>query len=139
MRTLSRSLVFALLGPLIVFVNVAFPQQQQVLRFRLEPLCNKITLAMSLSSSPSVIPIAGWDDNCGEEPKAPIYGTLVVLPNGGLSIGYTTALPYSIYGFENFDLHTTVEWPPTSNVGSWRDDLGDSGSFVFDILDQPSG
>jgi hypothetical protein len=138
MRLLSRSLMMAALATLIVYVNPAFPQQQ-ILRFRLEPLCNKITLAVGVTSAPSVVSIAGWDDNCGEDPKAPIYGTLIVHANGGLSIGYTTALPYSVYGLDNFDLHTIVEWPASSNVGSWRDDLGDSGTFVFDILDQPSG
>jgi hypothetical protein len=34
---------------------------------------------------------------------------------------------------------TNVEWPAGSDVGFWTDDDGQSGTFVFDILDQKSG
>ena len=32
-----------------------------------------------------------------------------------------------------------MEWPANSDVGSWTDDDGNSGTFLFDILDQKSG
>ena len=60
-------------------------------------------------------------------------------PDGGLSIGYTTSLSFSVYGRSDVGLQTNVEWPANSDVGFWTDDDGESGTFLFDILDQKSG
>jgi hypothetical protein len=113
--------------------------EAQTIRFQLQPLCDKVTLTLMPTSSPSVIGLVGYDDNCGEDPRSPIHGTAVLSPDGSISIGYTTSLPFSVYGRTDVGLQTSVEWPAGANAGSWSDDDGDSGTFLYDVLDQPSG
>ena len=138
MRYFSRSLMAIAPAALAVLATVAVGEAQTY-RFRLQPLCNKVTLTLLPSSSPSVVGVVGYDDNCGEDPRSPIHGTAVLNRDGGFTIGYTTSLAVSVYERTDVGLQTNVEWPANSNVGFWYDDDGDSGSFVFDILDQPSG
>ena len=138
MRLLSRTLMIGSLATVAVLVNAGLGETQ-TLRFQLRPLCNKITLTLMPSSSTSVIGVVGYDDNCGANPRAPIHGTAVLSPGGTITIGYTTSLPFSVYGRADVGLQTSVELPANSNTGSWADDDGNNGSFVFDILDQPSG
>jgi hypothetical protein len=138
MHFLSRSLMMTALAALAALANAALGEAQ-TLRFQLQPLCDKVTLTLVPSPSKSVIGIVGYDDNCGENPRSPVHGTAVLNPDGGISIGYTTSLPVSVYGRTDVGLQTNVEWPADSNVGFWTDDDGNSGKFVFEILDQPSG
>lgn len=138
MHFLSRSLMMTALAALAALANAALGEAQ-TLRFQLQPLCDKVTLTLVPSPSRSVIGIVGYDDNCGENPRSPVHGTAVLNPDGGISIGYTTSLPVSVYGRTDVGLQTNVEWPADSNVGFWTDDDGNSGKFVFEILDQPSG
>ena len=133
-----HSLIGALLASLVVLVSAGLAEAQ-TLRFQLQPLCNKVTLSFSPTPSNAVLSFVGYDDNCGERPHSPIYGTVILNPDGGVTFGYTTSLPYSVYGRTDVGLQTNVEWPGDSNVGFWIDDDGDSGTFVFDLLDQPSG
>ena len=126
------------LATLAALTNVALGEAQ-TLRFQLQPLCNTITLALMPSSSRDLIGVVGYDDNCGENPRSPIHGTAVINPDGSLSIGYTTSLSFSVYRQSDVGLQTNVEWPANSDVGYWNDDDGDSGTFLFDILDQKSG
>ena len=138
MTFLSRSLMMTALATLPALANAALGEAQ-TLRFQLQPLCNTITLALMPSSSKALIGVVGYDDNCGENPRSPIHGTAVINPDGGLSIGYTTSLSYSVYGRSDVGLQTNVEWPASSDVGFWTDDDGESGTFLFEILDQKSG
>ena len=138
MNFLSRSLTMTALATVAALTNAAVGEAQ-TLRFRLQPLCNTITLALMPSSSNDLIGVVGYDDNCGQNPRSPIHGTAVINPDGGLSIGYTTSLSFSVYGQSDVGLQTNVEWPANSDVGYWNDDDGDSGTLLFDILDQKSG
>jgi hypothetical protein len=133
---LVTSVALALaLAPLAT--SKAMAEGPQVVRFRLEPFCNKVSLAVAPSSAPTIIGVFGYDDNCGDAPQLPIYGTAVVNPDGGISLGVTTSIPSS--QCECVAIQTNVQFPPNSNSGVWTDDKGQSGDFVFDILDQPSG
>ena len=138
MNFLSRSLTMTALATLTALTTAALGEAQ-TLRFRLQPLCNTITLALMPSSSRDLIGVVGYDDNCGENPRSPIHGTAVIHPDGSLSIGYTTNLSFSVYRQTDVGLQTNVEWPASSDVGYWHDDDGDSGTLLFDILDQKSG
>ena len=138
MTFLSRSLMMTALATFAALTNAALGEAQ-TLRFQLQPLCNTITLALQPSSSKALIGVVGYDDNCGENPRSPIHGTAVIHPDGSLSIGYTTSLSFSVYRQSDVGLQTNVEWPANSDVGYWNDDDGDSGTFLFDILDQKSG
>jgi hypothetical protein len=138
MHILSRSLMMTALASLAALTSAAIGEAQTI-RFQLQPLCNTVTLALMPSSSNALIGVVGYDDNCGENPRSPIHGTAVLNPDGGISIGYTTSLSFSVYGQTDVGLQTNVEWPANSDVGFWHDDDGASGTFLFDILDQKSG
>src|SRR5512144_1262421 len=97
MRFFSRRSTVAALASISVLVSAGLGEAQ-TLRFQLQPLCDKVTLTLLPSSSSSVIGIVGYDDNCGENPRSPIHGTAVLNPDGSITIGYTTSLPYSLYG-----------------------------------------
>jgi hypothetical protein len=138
MHLLSRSLTMTALAALATLTSATLGEAQTV-RFQLQPLCDTVTLTLLPSPSSAVIGIVGYDDNCGENPRSPIHGTAVMNPDGGITIGYTTSLPFSVYGRTDVGLQTNVEWPANSDVGYWTDDDGNSGTFLFDILDQKSG
>jgi hypothetical protein len=109
-------------------------------RFQLSPWCDQVVLTFIWSGSPDVLQVAGYDDNCGDLPRSPLYGTAVLSPDGSATIGYTTSLPVSVYDRGgDVGLQTNVEIPANSPVGYWSDDDGNSGTFTFDILSQPSG
>ena len=56
----------------------------------------------------------------GESPRsATIHGTAFVNPNGDVTIGYTTILPFSWYERSDVGYQTSVEFPANSNVGTW--------------------
>ena len=138
MHFLSRNLMMTALATLAALTSAALGEAQTV-RFQLQPLCDTVTLTLLPSPSKTVIGVVGYDDNCGENPRSPIHGTAVMNPDGSISIGYTTSLPFSVYGRTDVGLQTNVEWPANSDVGFWTDDDGYSGTFLFDILDQKSG
>ena len=131
MRILSRSLMMVGLATAVVVANAALGEAQTY-RFQLQPFCNKVTLTLLPSSSGSVAGVVGYDDNCGEE-RSPVHGSAILTPDGGFSIGYTTNYPCGCGS------HTTVEWGPNASSGSWTDSDGNSGSYIYDVLDQPSG
>jgi hypothetical protein len=125
------------LAALAVLVNAGL-SEAKVFRFQLQPFCDKVTFAVVPSSADSLIGIVGYGDNCGASPRAPIHGTLVVNPDNSITIGYTTSLPFSVYQASDVAIQTNVEWPAGAKAGVWTNDRGQSGTFVFDILDQPS-
>jgi hypothetical protein len=137
MLWVCRAFMVASLAALAVLVNAGV-SEAQVFRFQLQPFCDKITLAVVPSSAESLIGIVGYDDNCGESPRSPVYGTLVVNPDNSMTIGFTLSLPVSVYQTSDVAVQVNVEWPAGSNAGVWSNDQGQSGTFVFDILDQPS-
>ncbi len=133
-----RTFVVPALTALFVFVN-AGAGEAQTFTFQIKPYCDKIVLTLVPSGSSTVLGVVGYDDNCGDLPRAPIYGTAVLNPDGSVTIGYTTSLPVSVYNRTDVGLQTNVVIPANASVGSWNDDDGNSGTFEFDILDQKSG
>jgi hypothetical protein len=136
---LFRMSVVPALAALSLLLN-ASPGEAQTYRFQISPYCDEIVLTFVATGSPNVLTVVGYDDNCGDLPRSPVYGTAVMNPDGGFTIGYTTSLPVSIYDRGgDVGLQTNVEIPAGSPVGYWSDDDGYSGTFTFDILSQPSG
>jgi len=133
-----RTFVVPSLTALVVFVN-AGPGEAQTFTFQIQPYCDKVVLTLVPSGSSTVLGIVGYDDNCGDLPRSPIYGTAVMNPDGSFTIGYTTSLPVSVYNRTDVGLQTNVVIPANSSVGFWTDDDGNNGTFEFDILDQKSG
>jgi hypothetical protein len=133
-----RTLKLTALAAAVVLVNAAYGEAQ-TWTFRTEPYCNKVTITVVPANSDSVFGIIGYDDNCGQSPRSPIYGTLIVERDGSFTFGYTFSMPYSVYGRTDVAMQVSVEWPATADVGTWLDDEGETGDFVFDILDQKSG
>jgi len=135
---LSRSLMTTALAASAVLLSAALGEAQTY-RFQLQPYCDKLTLTLVPSSSSSIAGIVGYNDNCGDYPRSPIHGTVLVNPDGSFSFGFTTIWSYSVYGNSDVGVQTNVEWPAGSGVGHWYNDDGNSGTFGYDPLDQPSG
>ena len=135
---MARKLAVPSLTGLAVVLGAELAEAQ-TFRFQLEPYCEVVVLTFVPSGSPSVLGVVGYDDNCGENPRSPIHGTAVMNPDGSITIGYTTSLPYSVYQRSDVGLQTNVEIPANGSSGTWVDDDGYSGTFQFDILDQKSG
>ena len=113
--------------------------EAQTLTFRFAPGCAKVTLTLVPTGSPSVVSLVGYEDNCGTDPRSPVYGTAVLNRDGGFTLGFTTSVPVSVSGGPDTAVQTNVEWPAGASSGTWNDDDGNSGTFVFDLLDQKSG
>jgi len=138
MQTMLGRLSVLAIAALAVLSSAAIGEAQTY-RFQLEPLCDRIELTFVPMGSPSVLGVVGYDDNCGENPRSPIHGSAVMNPDGSFTIGFTTSLPYSVYGRDDVGLQTNVEIPIGDSVGYWTDDDGNYGTFIYDILDQKSG
>jgi hypothetical protein len=133
-----RSLVVPSFAAFAVFLNAGLGEAQ-TFRFQLQPLCDTVVLTFVPSASSSVLGVVGYDDNCGQDPRSPISGTAIVNPDGSVTMGFTTSLPFSVYERTDVGLQTNVEIPANSFSGVWRDDDGYTGTFQFDLLDQKSG
>ena len=138
LHTAFRMLVAPSLAALALLAW-AGSSEAQTYRFNIQPYCDVVVLTLVPTGSPNVLSVVGYDDNCGDLPYSPIHGTAVMNPNGTVTIGYTTVWPYSVYQNTDVASQVSVEIPPRSNVGSWTDDDGNSGTFEFDLLDQKSG
>ena len=137
-RRLTVRLVVASMVMLAALVNAGLGEAQSFV-FRFAPGCSKVTLTLVATGSPSVLSLVGYEDNCGKNPRSPVYGTAVLNRDGGVTLGFTTSVPVSVSGGPDTAVQTNVEWPAGASSGTWNDDDGNSGSFVFDVLDQPSG
>ncbi len=139
LSTVCRMTAVTTLGALGLLMSAGLGEAQSTFRFQLEPYCSIVVLTFVPSGSSSVLGVVGYDDNCGDNPRSPIHGTAVLNPDGSITIGYTTSLPYSLYGRSDVGLQTNVEIPATGSSGTWVDDDGYSGTFTLHILDQKSG
>jgi hypothetical protein len=112
---------------LLMGVGVAGIAQAQPLgtyRWQLTPYCNVLTLAVTQIGGQ--YRLEGFDDQCGNGPRAAVTGLVVPNPDATLEFGLTivtstTALP----------AHVDVTFSVATLGGTWRDSAGASGAFVF--------
>lgn len=91
--------------------------------WQLQPYCNRVTVAVVQSGA--VYTLDGWDDECGADQRTLVVGTATLNPNGTIGFG----LHGVTGGGLPLHLDVTISLPHLS--GTWRDNVGASGNFVF--------
>lgn len=112
---------------LVIAVALAWaaPADAQTLgtfRWNTAPFCNVVNVTVIQHGG--VYALVGYEEQCGGNPRLPVYGTAILQANGTIWLGWTT-----IFDFGN-GLHTQATL--ASNLsGSWRDNANQNGTFVF--------
>jgi Chaperone of endosialidase len=96
--------------------------------WQLAPYCNVITVTVTQNGSNYTLD--GYDNQCGGSTRAAVLGMAVPNPTGTVTLGFTIVTPPSAT-----PVHVTTVIDLGSLGGSWSDDQGNSGTFVF----TPSG
>jgi hypothetical protein len=93
-------------------------------RWQLQPFCNVITL--NVTQQGAIYVLDGTDDRCGNgnQPGSAV-GIAYLTPQGLVGFGITTVLPGGT------PVHTEATLSLSSLGGTWRDNAGNSGAFVF--------
>ena len=104
---------------------VAAPVNAQTIgtfRWNVAPFCS--VLNMTVVQEGGVFTLTGFEEQCGDNPRLPVYGTAILQADGTITLGLTTIFP------GGDDLHTYATL--SSNFsGTWRDSAGSQGAFVF--------
>ena len=113
--------------PLIMIGSfaVAAPASAQTLgtfRWNVAPFCSVLNLTVTQYGS--VYALHGFEEQCGGNPRLPVYGVAIIQPNGIIWFGLTT-----IFDFGN-GLHTQVTMLSDFS-GTWRDNANQTGTWVF--------
>lgn len=114
-------IAFVMLGSL----TLAAPASAQTLgtfRWNVAPFCNVLNLTVTQYGS--VYALHGYEEQCGGNPRLPVYGVAFVQPDGPIWFGLTTIFPFGN------GLHTQVTMLSNLN-GSWRDNANQTGTWVF--------
>jgi Chaperone of endosialidase len=94
------------------------------LSWQLTPYCNVLTLAVTQTGSQ--YRLEGYDDQCGSGPRAAVTGLVVPNPDGTLEFGLTIVTTTSA-----LPAHVDVTFTIATLGGTWRDQTGATGAFVF--------
>lgn len=92
-------------------------------RWQLAPYCNTVTL--QLTQANQIYRLEGYDDQCGGGVRAAVSGTAHLNPNGTLSFAVTTTRPDGL----TISTSASITLPAVS--GTWSDEYGNQGTFVF--------
>ncbi len=120
------SVLFAL-GLLVLTTAEAWAQPLGTFRWRTEPYCNILTLAISQDGS--VFTLDGFDDPCDGHPRLPLNGVAIPQADGSITLGLNVL---SVQGGAPVTLEATVNLPTVN--GTWRDSAGNTGTLTFNPL-----
>ena len=104
---------------------LAVPASAQTLgtfRWNVAPFCSVLNLTVTQYGS--VYALHGYEEQCGGNPRLPVYGVAILQANGTIWMGLTT-----IFDFGN-GLHTQVTMLSDFS-GTWRDNAAQTGTWVF--------
>ncbi len=96
--------------------------------FQLAPYCNVVTL--NVRQDGAVYTLDGFDNQCGASARASASGMAFLNPNGTIGIGLTI-----VPSPGGASVHVDASINASTLTGTWSDDHGNSGGFLF----TPSG
>jgi Chaperone of endosialidase len=96
--------------------------------WQLAPYCNVISVTVTQNGSNYTLD--GYDNQCGGSTRAAVVGMAVPNPTGTVTLGFAIVTPPNAT-----PVHVTTAIDLGSLGGSWSDDQGNTGTFVF----TPSG
>lgn len=117
-------LSLALIALIASSAPVAFAQPLGTFRWQFAPYCNVVTLYVVQQSN--TLALSGTDDQCGGPVAAAAVGTAHQNPNGSISISLVVTRP------DGLAISSTIDFNLASLTGAWKDDAGNSGTFVTD-------
>jgi hypothetical protein len=88
------------------------------------PYCNVLTV--NVTQSGAVYTLDGYDSQCGAGERAAAVGMAFINPNGTVGLGFTIV---NAPGGMPVHIDATISLATLS--GTWRDNGGSTGSFVF--------
>lgn len=91
--------------------------------WQLQPYCNRVTVAVTQSGA--IYTLDGWDDGCQADQRTLVVGTATLNLNGTIGFGL-----HGVTG-GGLPLHLDVTISLPHLTGTWRDNTGASGPFVF--------
>lgn len=125
------SVSVALVAVMASAIPSAFAQPIGTFRWQFAPYCNVVTL--DAVQQATTITLSGFDDQCGASVAAAASGTAHLNPNGSVSVALTVTRPDGIV------LSSSIEVNVVTISGPWKDEAGNSGTFVFSPPSPASG
>lgn len=99
-------------------------QSLGMLRWRLDPFCNVVTLTVTQTGS--VFTLDGYDDQCSLPQRAPVTGVATFNPDGTVGFGFTIVTTPG-----GKPVHVDARISTATLNGPWIDSVGNSGTFTF--------
>ncbi len=94
-------------------------------RWRTAPYCN--VMNVTVTQVGNFYRLEGYDEQCGGNPRQPLWGIGVVQPNGSITFGFSQVMtPGSV---KPVTIRASIGLSDLS--GSWADNAGSSGTFEF--------
>lgn len=119
---MKRCVYSLVLIAVLAWTTPAEAQSLGTFRWRLASFCSVLNLTVIQYGG--VYSLIGYEEQCGGNPRLPVYGTAMLQADGTIWMGLTT-----IFDFGN-GLHTRVTLN-SSLSGTWRDNANQSGTLVF--------
>jgi len=105
-------------------VQPALAQPLGTFRWQLQPFCNVVTFNVVQQGAQYLID--GTDDQCGATVKASAVGLAFQNPNGSIGFGFTIVTSPG-----GAPVHVEASIAIANLSGTWKDSVGNSGTFVF--------
>jgi hypothetical protein len=119
----AHRLVATLILCLVLPTASAEAQPLGTFKWQIQPYCNVITVNVTQQSG--IYTLDGTDDRCGASQGASVVGIAHLTALGLVGFGLTSVLPGGTA------VHTEATISTASLSGTWRDSVGNNGSFVF--------
>lgn len=123
--------VFAL-GAMVVAASPAFAQPLGTFSWQYAPFCNVVTL-YAVQQPNGVIALSGTDDQCGGSVTAAAVGTAHLNPSGSVGVTVVVTRP------DGIAISSTADVSLVTGSGSWKDDVGNAGTFQISPTSPASG
>jgi hypothetical protein len=95
-------------------------------KWQFAPYCNVVTVQIE-QKGPTIFELLGSDDGCdGAAPAATANGSAHLNAGGG-----TVTLSLALVRPDGFVINNNIQLNPATLGGAWKDDWGNSGTFVF--------
>lgn len=94
-------------------------------RWRTAPYCN--VMNVTVTQVGNFYRLEGFDEQCGGNPRQPLWGIGVVQTNGSITFGFSQVMtPGSV---KPVTIRASISLPGLS--GTWADNAGSNGTFDF--------
>ena len=119
---MKRFLFACTLAAVLFAAAPANAQSLGTFRWRLADFCSVVNV--NVIQQGAFYQLIGYEEQCGGNPRLPVYGSAMLQADGTIWLGFTTIFPFGD------GLHTQVTLN-SSLSGFWRDNANQSGAFTL--------